>query len=77
MEMIDEVSFCLNDLVAKRSSMFDDSPVEIQALIALIKNDIAALETALSDLINFQSMEIVGGNCSEDSVAHSQLFVMI
>ncbi|GKU92094.1 hypothetical protein SLEP1_g5868 [Rubroshorea leprosula] len=41
------------------------------ALTALIRNDVVALDTALLDLINFQSMEIAGGNYSKDRVAHS------
>ncbi|KAF5736588.1 hypothetical protein HS088_TW14G00733 [Tripterygium wilfordii] len=57
--------------LAKRSSMFDDPIVEIQELTSLIRNDIKALETALSDLQTLQSMEIADGNYSEDRAVHS------
>ncbi|CAL1387562.1 unnamed protein product [Linum trigynum] len=57
--------------LAKRSSMFDDPTVEIQELTGLIKNDITALNTALTDLQTLQRMEIADGNYSEDRVVHS------
>uniref|UniRef100_A0A2P2J840 Uncharacterized protein MANES_07G127200 n=1 Tax=Rhizophora mucronata TaxID=61149 RepID=A0A2P2J840_RHIMU len=57
--------------LAKRSSMFDDPTVEIQELTVLIKNDITALNTALTDLQYLQNMEIADGNYSEDRVVHS------
>lgn len=51
--------------------MFDDPIVEIQELTVLIKNDITAMNVALSDLQTLQNMEIVDGNYSEDRVVHS------
>lgn len=60
-----------NVAVAKRSSMFDDPMVEIQELTALIKNDITALNTALTDLQTLQNMEIADGNYSQDRLVHS------
>ncbi|KAH9767011.1 Syntaxin-31 [Citrus sinensis] len=57
--------------LAKRSSMFDDPIVEIQELTALIKDDITALNMALSDLQTLQNLEIVEGNYSQDRVVHS------
>ncbi|GLT75909.1 hypothetical protein SLA2020_476020 [Shorea laevis] len=57
--------------LAKRSSMFDDPVVEIQELTALIKNDITALNMALSDLQTLQNMETADGNYSQDRVVHS------
>ncbi|TXG50154.1 hypothetical protein EZV62_026029 [Acer yangbiense] len=57
--------------LAKRSSMFDDPIVEIQELTALIKNDITALNVALSDLQTLQNMELADGNYSEDRAVHS------
>ncbi|XP_021904248.1 syntaxin-31 [Carica papaya] len=57
--------------LAKKSSMFDDPIVEIQELTVLIKNDITAMNVALSDLQTLQNMEIVDGNYSEDRVVHS------
>ncbi|KAF3433496.1 hypothetical protein FNV43_RR24598 [Rhamnella rubrinervis] len=57
--------------LAKRSSMFDDPIVEIQELTALVKNDITALNVALTDLQTIQNMEIADGNYSEDKVGHS------
>ena len=57
--------------VAKKSSMFNDPIVEIQELTAVIKNDITALNSALSDLQTIQNMEIADGMYSEDRVGHS------
>lgn len=57
--------------LAKRSSMFDDPIVEIQQLTALIKDDITALNVALSDLQTIQNIEVADGNYSEDRVVHS------
>ncbi|XP_048326273.1 syntaxin-31 isoform X2 [Ziziphus jujuba] len=57
--------------LAKRSSMFDDPIVEIQELTVLVKNDITALNVALTDLQTIQNMEIADGNYSEDKVVHS------
>ncbi|KAI7747287.1 hypothetical protein M8C21_022661, partial [Ambrosia artemisiifolia] len=58
-------------LVSKKSSIFDDPLKEIQELTALIKNDITALNVAVSDLQTLQNMEIADGNYSEDRVVHS------
>ncbi|KAK9283808.1 hypothetical protein L1049_012062 [Liquidambar formosana] len=57
--------------LAKRSSMFDDPIKEIQELTALIKDDITALNIAVSDFQTLQNMEIADGNYSEDRVVHS------
>ncbi|KAK9059726.1 hypothetical protein SSX86_020430 [Deinandra increscens subsp. villosa] len=57
--------------LAKKSSIFDDPLKEIQELTALIKNDITALNVAVSDLQTLQNMEIADGNYSEDRVVHS------
>lgn len=57
--------------LAKRSSMFDDPIVEIQELTSLIKNDITAMNVALSDLQTIQNIEIADGKYSEDRVVHS------
>lgn len=51
--------------------MFDDPIVEIQELTSLIKNDITALNVALSDLQTIQNIEIADGKYSEDRVGHS------
>ncbi|KAF2296245.1 hypothetical protein GH714_037029 [Hevea brasiliensis] len=51
--------------------MFDDPTIEIQELTSLIKNDITALNTALTDLQTLQNMEIADGNYSQDRVVHS------
>ncbi|KAL5991513.1 syntaxin [Asimina triloba] len=53
--------------MAKRSSMFDDPAVEIQELTALIKNDITALNSAVSDLQTVQKLEVADGSCSNDT----------
>ncbi|GFS31652.1 syntaxin of plants 31 [Actinidia rufa] len=57
--------------VAKRSSIFDDPIKEIQELTTLIKDDITALNVAVSDLQTLQNLEIADGNYSEDRVVHS------
>uniref|UniRef100_A0A5B7B4I9 Putative syntaxin-31 n=1 Tax=Davidia involucrata TaxID=16924 RepID=A0A5B7B4I9_DAVIN len=57
--------------LAKRSSIFDDPIKEIQELTALIKDDITALNVAVSDLQTLQSLEIADGYYSEDRVIHS------
>ncbi|PON69042.1 t-SNARE [Parasponia andersonii] len=57
--------------LSKRSSMFDDPIVEIQELTVLIKNDITALNVALTDLQTIQNMEIADGNYSQDKIVHS------
>lgn len=51
--------------------MFDDPIVEIQELTGLIKNDITALNAALSDLQTIQNIEVADGKYSEDRVVHS------
>ncbi|KAI5352994.1 hypothetical protein L3X38_005886 [Prunus dulcis] len=57
--------------LAKRSSMFDDPIMEIQELTALVKNDITALNVALTDLQTIQRMEIADGSYSQDKIVHS------
>ncbi|KAA8534097.1 hypothetical protein F0562_031710 [Nyssa sinensis] len=57
--------------LAKRSSIFDDPIREIQELTALIKDDVTALNVAVSDLQTLQSLDIADGNYSEDRVVHS------
>lgn len=57
--------------LGKKSSIFDDPLKEIQELTALIKNDITALNVAVSDLQTLQNMEIADGDYSEDKVVHS------
>ncbi|RVW30695.1 Syntaxin-31 [Vitis vinifera] len=60
-----------DSLVAKKSSMFNDPIMEIQELTALIKDDITALNIAVSDLQTLQNLEIADGNYSDDRVVHS------
>lgn len=57
--------------LARKSSMFNDHAVEIQELTALIKNEITALNSALSDLQTIQNMDVAEGNSSQDRVVHS------
>ncbi|XP_072997911.1 syntaxin-31 isoform X1 [Typha latifolia] len=57
--------------LAKRSSMFSDPAMEIQELTALIKNDITALNAAVSDLQVIQNMEATDSNWSSDGVVHA------
>ncbi|XP_020525169.1 syntaxin-31 isoform X2 [Amborella trichopoda] len=61
--------------LAKRSSIFDDPVEEIQELTAFIKNDIQALNIAVSDLQALQNSEIADGNFSNDRVGHSTTIV--
>lgn len=56
--------------VTKRSSIFDDRSKENEELTVLIKNDITALNMAISDLQTLQNMEIADGNYSGDRVVH-------
>lgn len=57
--------------MAKRSSIFDDPIKEIQELTALVKDDITALNVAISDLQTLQNLERAAGNYSDDRVVHS------
>ncbi|QCE01319.1 syntaxin 5 [Vigna unguiculata] len=57
--------------LARRSSMFNDPAVEIQELTALIKNEITALNSALSDLQAIQNMDMADGSYSQDRIVHS------
>ncbi|KZV51642.1 syntaxin-31-like [Dorcoceras hygrometricum] len=56
--------------LTRRSSIFDDRSRENEELTALIKNDITALNIALSDLQTLQNMEITAGNYSGDKIFH-------
>jgi len=51
--------------------MFNDPAMEIEELTALIKNDITALNVAVSDLQVLQNAEIERGNYSNDRVVHA------
>ena len=70
-----DIKFCVLHLhicaVAKKSSMFDDPIMEIQELTSFIKDDITALNVAVSDLQTLQNIEIADGNYSEDRLVHS------
>lgn len=57
--------------LAKGSSMFNDPTVEIQELTALIKNDITALNIAVTELQTLQNAEMEIGNLSNDSLIHA------
>jgi len=57
--------------LARKSSMFNDPAVEIQELTALIKNEITALNSALSDLQAIQNMDMADGSYSQDRIVHS------
>ncbi|KAI8540078.1 hypothetical protein RHMOL_Rhmol09G0233700 [Rhododendron molle] len=63
--------FLLFVYLAKRSSIFDDPLKEIQELTALVKDDITALNVAISDLQTLQNLERADGNYSDDRVVHS------
>ena len=56
--------------------MFDDPIMEIQELTSLIKNDIMALNVALSDLQTIQNIEIADGKYSEGRVGHTTAVLM-
>lgn len=51
--------------------MFNDPAMEIEELTALIKNDITALNTAVSDLQFLQNTEMELRNYSNDRVVHA------
>lgn len=51
--------------------MFNDPAVEIQELTVLIKNEITALNSALSDLQAIQNMDMADGSYSHDRIVHS------
>ncbi|CAJ1970999.1 unnamed protein product [Sphenostylis stenocarpa] len=51
--------------------MFNDPAVEIQELTVLIKNEITALNSALSDLQTIQNMDMAEGSYSQDRIVHS------
>eukprot|EP00249_Psilotum_nudum_P012310 c23712_g1_i3 orf=483-1502(+) len=57
--------------LAKRTSMFDDPVVEIQELTAVIKQDITALNAAISDLQSLCKFQNESGNNSKHSNDHS------
>lgn len=61
--------------LAKRSSIFDDPAREIQDLIALLKQDITALNAAVLELQSSQAMHIGGPDSSKDSKEHSKTIV--
>lgn len=61
----------VNFAVAKKSSMFDDPIKEIQELTSLIKDDITALNVAVSDLQTLQNLDLAENNHSEDTVVHT------
>ncbi|KAI5081641.1 hypothetical protein GOP47_0001384 [Adiantum capillus-veneris] len=61
--------------LAKRTSMFDDPAVEIQELTAVIKEDITALNAAISDLQTLCSSHNETSNQSKQSSDHSMTVV--
>ncbi|XP_057788908.1 syntaxin-31 [Salvia miltiorrhiza] len=56
--------------LTKRSSIFDDRSKENEELTALIKNDITALNMAISDMQSLQTLEMADGNYTGDRVVH-------
>lgn len=62
-------------VVAKRTSMFDDPAVEIQELTSVIKQDITALNSALSDLQHACDSKNEGANRTKHSSEHSTTVV--
>eukprot|EP00250_Pteridium_aquilinum_P000834 c11007_g2_i1 orf=454-1503(-) len=57
--------------LAKRTSMFDDPAVEIQELTAVIKEDITALNAAISDLQSLCNSHSESSSHSKQSSEHS------
>lgn len=63
------------DVVAKRTSMFDDPAVEIQELTSVVKQDITALNAAISDLQQICELRNDGANQTRQSSEHSTTVV--
>ena len=61
--------------VAKRTSVFDDPTVEIQELTAVIKQDITALNSAVTDLQILCNSQNESGNTSKHTTEHSTIVV--
>ena len=61
--------------VAKRTSVFDDPTVEIQELTAVIKQDITALNSAVTDLQILCNSQNESGNTSKHTTEHSTTVV--
>lgn len=61
--------------LAKRTSMFDDPATEIQELTVVIKQDITALNAAISDLQELCDSRNDGGSQSKHSSEHSTTVV--
>lgn len=61
--------------LAKRTSMFDDPAVEIQELTAVIKQDITALNAAISDLHLLCNSQSESSGLSRQSSEHSTTVV--
>lgn len=61
--------------LAKRTSMFDDPAVEIQELTSVVKQDITALNAAISDLQKLCDSRNDGANQSKQSSEHSATVV--
>ncbi|KAH7284619.1 hypothetical protein KP509_34G062900 [Ceratopteris richardii] len=61
--------------LAKRASMFDDPAVEIQELTAVIKEDITALNGAISDLQTLSNSHSQNSSNSRQSSEHSMTVV--
>lgn len=63
------------NVVAKRTSMFDDPAVEIQELTSVVKQDITALNAAISDLQQICDSRHDGANQTKQSTEHSTTVV--
>lgn len=61
--------------LAKRTSMFDDPAVEIQELTSVVKQDITALNAAISDLQQICELRNDGANQTRQSSEHSTTVV--
>ncbi|KAH9604720.1 hypothetical protein KSS87_008248 [Heliosperma pusillum] len=57
--------------LAKKSTLFDDSTLEMQELTAVIKQDITALNSAVVDLQLLCNTQNESGNFSSDTSSHS------
>lgn len=65
----------VSGIVAKRTSMFDDPAVEIQELTSVVKQDITALNAAISDLQQLCDSRNDGVNQTKHSSEHSTTVV--
>lgn len=63
--------------LAKRRTIFDDKPVEISELTYIIKADLSAINTSISQLQSFVKQQSGGGGAGGAQVEHSKNVVVM